>query len=883
MRKNVRNIWLLSIFEEVSGRGRTNIQFFARLCMRFVSYFSRKFLTMILKLMKPYFQRFVITSVGMKKQVRMEKQVFAPLIKGERGIYHSLGTTQTRDVLPQIPRSPFIKGANVASSNISERCWICRSHFLLICAITIFAFTSTFAQTQATISISSNATRSLLPTTIATVSSGASLRALLAEKRVAADIAASIATVRLFTPLPAHGRLFMTGTEAFITIRKQDIQWLDYNGLAEILAAKTPVFPLFLGYQGAYNHLSFLGSSPRDVAVMMNARPVNDIALGAAYIEQLPPEMIEQAEVFIGSDAVILANNAAGAAINLQEIRHDTKDFYTRIWYQQSNEQYTAADVDFSHNIASNLNLTLGARTQFGNRIYNNTGVSAWNARAILRWNVSSSANVSLSYLYTPHRTNLSGGVTSATVLDFNTSATIFNETRESTVRHDLTLTGSTYFTRDSAIAASLTVFGTLNQRTIERGTLQGTLLSGLRGNVSAQADTLIAESTTQTFTVGATGRVETRVTLFSALEAALTAGGTVALSNVQSSVYWDEQLRESAFANRFLSTQGTTQLVNEISGFGRLKLNLLDRVNVSGGARFAILNSRPELAIGARFSTMLVQNTTTTLEFWGDASRSFRTPTLAELGMTTLATLNSESHGLLLAGLRLSEKTAVSKFSCDVLAGYRLIENPISTEQIFVPYPHYFPNISTPENPIVGNSRFRKNDPLIALTNRLPTTRSYNDSTRSILGASVTADWHIRNVLFGGNFIFSGFAQVSVPLGGLSIERFPRRVPLVYAGCTAQYEYVVGRSVLRAGVRVRATTPFQPDSFTPTTWSYSPSSVEQGLTGNGLDIVAGAQVGNAYLRATYQNALSIPAMNVAIYPQYPANVRVTVSLTILE
>jgi hypothetical protein len=58
---------------------------------------------------------------------------------------------------------------------------------------------------------------------------------------------------------------------------------------------------------------------------------------------------------------------------------------------------------------------------------------------------------------------------------------------------------------------------------------------------------------------------------------------------------------------------------------------------------------------------------------------------------------------------------------------------------------------------------------------------------------------------------------------------------------------------------------------------------VEQGLTGNGLDIVAGAQVGNAYLRATYQNALSIPAMNVAIYPQYPANVRVTVSLTILE
>ncbi len=40
-----------------------------------------------------------------------EKQVFAPLTKGERGIYHVLGLIYTRVVLPQIPRSPFVKGA----------------------------------------------------------------------------------------------------------------------------------------------------------------------------------------------------------------------------------------------------------------------------------------------------------------------------------------------------------------------------------------------------------------------------------------------------------------------------------------------------------------------------------------------------------------------------------------------------------------------------------------------------------------------------------------------------------------------------------------------------------------------------------------------------
>ena len=41
--------------------------------------------------------------------------MFAPLIKGERGIYHLLGIARTRDVLTQIPRSPFIKGANAIS------------------------------------------------------------------------------------------------------------------------------------------------------------------------------------------------------------------------------------------------------------------------------------------------------------------------------------------------------------------------------------------------------------------------------------------------------------------------------------------------------------------------------------------------------------------------------------------------------------------------------------------------------------------------------------------------------------------------------------------------------------------------------------------------
>lgn len=748
-----------------------------------------------------------------------------------------------------------------------------------------------FAQTQATTSLTvpsvSNSirasTNAAITNTSSNASSGASLKALLAEKR----IVSTSANIPLFTPLPQHGRLFMTATQAFITLSKHDIQWLDYNGMAEIFAAKMPVFPLSLGSQGAFNHISFLGSSPRDVAIMINGRVTNDAALGAAYIEQLAPEMMEQAEIFIGSDAVILANNAAGAALNLQEIRHDSKDLYTRFWYSQSNEQYTAADVDLSHNIAPNLNLTIGARTQFGNRIYNNTGVSSWNARTILRWNVSPFVNVSLSYLLTQHRTALSGGVTSATVFDFSTSATVFNELRENTFRHDLALTGSAFLTRDSAIAASLTGYATLNERSLERASLQGTTLSGIRGgNVSAR-DTLLAESTTQTFSIGATGRIETRVRLFNALEAALTAGGTIGFSNLQSSIYWDETLRKSSLDSFPRSPRAnTTTLQSELSAFGRLQFSLFDRINISGGARFTVLGTTAGLSLGAKISTLLINNiapvTSSTLEFWGDVSLSPRFPTFSEQGMTS-ATLTPEQHFLVLAGLRLRDRSSKHDFSCDVLGGFRSIANPIETRQITVPYTFYAPKLSTPENPIVVNDGYRKNDPLLASVNRLSTMESSNGGVRTVLGASLMADWHVKNILFGGNFVFSGFAQVSVPLEGLGTAALPERVPLVYTGCTAQYEYVLGRSILRAGVRVRMMTAFQPMGFSPMGWNYFETNETQGLTGNGLDVVAAARVGNAYIRATYQNVLNVPMMNVALYPQYPSNVRVSVALTIAE
>ncbi len=50
-------------------------------------------------------------------KVATEKQSFASLIKGERGIYRPLDVAKTCVVIPQIPSSPFFKGANATSFN----------------------------------------------------------------------------------------------------------------------------------------------------------------------------------------------------------------------------------------------------------------------------------------------------------------------------------------------------------------------------------------------------------------------------------------------------------------------------------------------------------------------------------------------------------------------------------------------------------------------------------------------------------------------------------------------------------------------------------------------------------------------------------------------
>ena len=264
------------------------------------------------------------------------------------------------------------------------------------------------------------------------------------------------------TPLKSHGRAFIIPNESYKSIRKENIQFQNYNTFFDILKTYLPAFPLSLDGIGTYRHLSLFGSSPRDISFQFNNRPYKDLEYGSLNIEQLPTEFMEQAEIFIGSDAVILSDNSSGAAINIQEIRYDTKKPYTRLWYSQAGYDFISADGIYSQNFVKNWNFTFGFRTTTANGRYANSWLQDWNVRTLIRWNPSDYSSISLVENFTNHGYGTNGGVDvdySSDIYDNIYAHVKYENLNERVFRHDLTLTYTSLPDKDSTSAISGALF----------------------------------------------------------------------------------------------------------------------------------------------------------------------------------------------------------------------------------------------------------------------------------------------------------------------------------------------------------------------------------------------------------------------------------------
>lgn len=414
-------------------------------------------------------------------------------------------------------------------------------------------------------------------------------------------------SIHLSKPLQTHGSLFAIPLK-ITTITKQELPYLNFIGLHDIISQKVPIFyPLHLGSYGQMNSFSVFGGSLRDITLRYDGRNMNSRSFGGVNLEQFPPEMIEQIEILTGTDAIIFSDNSNGALINIQEIRHDIAKPFTRISFSQGGYNFIASDGTFSQNFAPNWNATLGFRRQSSNSRFTNSDFEVWNLRAIVRWSPSDKTSFSLSELFTNHGIGTNGGLDSLSPSFSNEliAVPMYSDLNERVFRHDVTLAGSSLLADDSSSTASGTLYFSNSIWQKNRP----------RALAVTSADTIRLSQFAER-SVGATARLEQRINSLTTLRY----GGEAEYITAEQSSYTND--------------------INgiKLAGYGHLVLQPTTKdFMLRTGARVLYENAKFIPSLGAagelRFSDNLILSL--------DISQSSRAPSAAEgLGLTSENTL---------------------------------------------------------------------------------------------------------------------------------------------------------------------------------------------------------------------------------------------------
>jgi len=192
---------------------------------------------------------------------------------------------------------------------------------------------------------------------------------------------------------------------------RENMHWLDYRYLGDILESFPGTFIRNQYSEGAYNQLTLNGSDWRAIAVTINGRLLNDPLSGIFNLYHFTTEYADRIEVVTGPRAFLYGLNSTGGTVNLVTKNYNSNKPFTKLDYSEGAYGYSYVDGTFSQNVSRRVNLTLGFQHQATDGRYTNGLDEAWNARSKIRYNVSPDLNVIFSYYYTATQTGLNGGI----------------------------------------------------------------------------------------------------------------------------------------------------------------------------------------------------------------------------------------------------------------------------------------------------------------------------------------------------------------------------------------------------------------------------------------------------------------------------------------
>ncbi len=208
-----------------------------------------------------------------------------------------------------------------------------------------------------------------------------------------------------------------------------------------------------------------------------------------------------------------------------------------------------------------------------------------------------------------------------------------------------------------------------------------------------------------------------------------------------------------------------------------------------------------------------------------------------------------------------------------------------------------YFEQAPTPSE---SNINITKKIYLAIVETRLKSERArinfggfYRDAKNPILGIEKSVGEQDSDTLFfivgESERVFGAYLNFSVNVfKALTLEAFAQYryserdgerkelFPSIYGGVKTYYEFTRGASILRAGVSVEALSSFRGAKFIPQTRTYVSSDYEGTFMNDGVKVFVSARLGDAYVKLSFENALSQNLYYVPLYPVYERNFRLS-------
>jgi outer membrane cobalamin receptor len=287
--------------------------------------------------------------------------------------------------------------------------------------------------------------------------------------KVSADSSRSADTTRMSTPSLVGTFDRSLDSTKFLT--KDDMVFLDYRYLGDILGGTDGVFVQNQFSIGGYDKINIRGGDWRSIAVTSNGRLLNDPASGIFNLYQFSTEYADRIEIITGPRAFLYGVNSASGAINLVTKNYNSNRPLSKLNYTETAYNYQYSDGTFSKNISRKVNFTFGFQHQSVDPRFTNSAHDAWNMRVKLRYNLSKNFNIILSEYLTSSETQLNGGIDVATTgitrlaFDRIYAVPINPDASDKITRHDVDLSLVGTLLGDTTNVSMLTLYYSNNLR----------------------------------------------------------------------------------------------------------------------------------------------------------------------------------------------------------------------------------------------------------------------------------------------------------------------------------------------------------------------------------------------------------------------------------